>query len=204
MTENSTSEKTHAHGPNAAEDTEQPTSNKPKAPWLQRTFFPISDIRQTAGMAKSMFDALTGDERKARNETFAESVRRQNLSAADLKAAYLRQRVIFMILFFMFVLAMVYIARMLLVAAQPSDIVIAILALGPVSVLIASALRASFRAWQIRTKQLGGFNRFIIAYGEWWPRSLKSYSLDASEEAAARKKLKKNAANPQLKPSSGR
>ncbi len=157
-------------------------------------------------MARNMFDVVTLEEKSQRQETFAESVSRQNLSIADLLNAYRRQRLIAFLLLGLIVIALFYVASLLMSAQHFSDVIVGIAAIAPISVLAVAAFRGSFRAWQIRNKRLGGLKEFLANRREWWPvRISESTFADLSLPAPVKpKKTSKGGAGSTGKTASGK
>ncbi|MBV6632110.1 MAG: hypothetical protein KI792_03645 [Alphaproteobacteria bacterium] len=137
--------------------------------WVQRTFLPVKEISDTAGMTKNMFEALVEGNQKARTETFEEAINRQNLGPDDLYSAYQRQRGGAILFLVIAALAALYLIYLLITAASTVDVAIAVLGLGPLSVLLTASFRSSFRAWQIRNRRLGGLKEFQNSRDQWWP-----------------------------------
>ena len=161
--------------------------------WVQKRFMPVEEISQHARLTTRMFSAITGTEKNQRNETFEEAVTRQNLTAEDLLGSYKRQRMITIIMLGMIALAFFYVALLTINASSFADYFVAIMAFGPVSVLGAVALRASFRAWQIRHKRLGGFDEFMANTKEWWPKKITVDHFQGLQSTAVKKAKKPKA-----------
>ena len=167
--------------------------------WAQRRFMPVEEISQHARLTSRMFAAITGTETSRRNETFEDAVKRQNLTPHDLLGSYKRQKVITLIMLGMIILALFYVILLITNAASFADYFVAAMALGPITVLAAAGLRASFRAWQIRHKRLGGFDTFISDYKEWWPTKITIMNFENAthgklQTTKARKNSKQAAA----------
>ncbi|MEM6902001.1 MAG: hypothetical protein AAF556_02015 [Pseudomonadota bacterium] len=198
-----------------AADSDKKKKKKKKKPrdtsgWIQRTFFPVKDIRETAGLARNMFSAIFESRGEARQETFQEAVKRQSLSPADLLAAYKRQRGTYLLFLGISIVVVLYVLNMFLTAASVSSLMIAVLSLGPMTVLFTIAFRAAFRSWQIRHQRLGGLNEFLASWREWWPRSVteshfspgpsKSRAVTTKPTKARNKPAKKPTPKPTRKP----
>ena len=155
----------------------QPENNETRrgrfSGWVQRKFMPVEEVGRSAELTVNMFSSILGDERNARNEKFDEAVKRQKLTDQDLLGAYKRQRLIALIVVGVIALTLLYLVNLLISAQVFADYFVAVMALGPLLLLATVALRASFRAWQIRHRRLGGFKEFMANKSNWWPVALK-------------------------------
>ena len=183
-------------------DMAQPQRKKKFSGWVQKKFMPVEEMASNARLTSRMFSAIVGNETSQRQETFEEAVKRQSLSVDDLLGAYKRQKLITLVLLIMIVVAFGYIGLLLANGETFADYFIAAMALGPVSVLAAAALRGAFRAWQIRHKRLGGFNEFMNSPGEWWPKGITADNFVGTAVATTTPKPPKSKKKPVRKASS--
>jgi cation transport ATPase len=180
MTQDKTDEKAAAQT-EADDQTGKKARKKKPGNWFQRTIFPVKDVTDTAKMARSMLDTIIEGEGSARQETFEQAVKRQNLGNEELHAAYKRQRIIVFVMLGISVLAIAYALNMLLTATSGTQFFISVMACMPITVLLVAAFRAAFRAWQIRNKRLGGLDVFLKSQKEWWPPSINPSHFGAAQ-----------------------
>lgn len=160
-----------------ADDQEKPDSKKtekkrrPRETMSKKVhrFFVVNDIRTNAEMIKQLFGNVLGDDKPRHNETFDEAVTRLNLGGIDLQLAYKRNRIICLSNLIIAGLIVFYLLFNIFTASGFFEVFYTIAGIGPVMLFLSISFRASFRCWQIRTSQLGGFNTFKSNYRLWWP-----------------------------------
>ena len=169
--------------------------------WLQNKLIPVEEVGQNVKLTRNMFSAVVGDDKSSRKETFDEAIKRQGLSEKELLDAYKRQRIICFILASLASFVLLYIMFLLITAREFTDYFVALMATASVALLGTASLRSAFRAWQIRSKRLGGFDEFLRNSNAWRPSKITSLDMTSGKSRKMVKKKPQKSTKPQGKPS---
>lgn len=130
-------------------------------------------LRRDAVTARDMIDqtvsSLDAHRRKTRPagaERFAQAVRRQGLTEADLESRYLQLCIEAWVFGCLALSVGVLFCYFLITGSWAGTVT----GFGLTPAFAAFALRASFRAWQIRERRLGRLHEWLRQPRAWWPR----------------------------------
>lgn len=129
-----------------------------------------SSISESALRTKNLVTAAFSHEEATRPpEEFDEAVKRLNLSEDDLKAR--AKELIISSSFYAFFAGISLFASVfyMLTAERLSDVFVGVAMISSFLLLVTLFGRASFRLWQIRNRQLGGFDTWLRSPKEWIP-----------------------------------
>lgn len=127
-------------------------------------------VRGTWRIMQGWWQQATRPAQTQRVETFDEAVARLGLSEAHLAGRARELRVMFLLFTGAFAVCLV----MLVLAFGESEPLLRLARLllaGGIGIFsLARMATLSFRAWQIRTRQLGGFSQWLADPAQWWVR----------------------------------
>jgi len=121
---------------------------------------------KTQGKVKSLLRKLKHED--ARVETFQQAVERLNLSGSDIRKRYEQLRFEFVMYATVFVFITLFTIDFIIAGSFfPALICLSILML-----VLSLLTKASFTAFRIRRRSMGGLGLWVRSPGEWWPASL--------------------------------
>jgi len=134
-----------------------------------------STTRQTRSRVKQMLATLKHED--ARVETFQQAVERLNLTGADIRARYDSLRIEFVAYLALFICITVFFVDYTL----QLDFFPASICAGIMLLVLSLVVKASFAAYRIRRRAMGGLGLWARSPTQWWPVPLPPETNEMKE-----------------------